>query len=141
MTLINLMILPYLNNIDHEVFIWLFLSNHSFIWIIGYGDIVPTNDLETIFSTITILFGGLVLPAIVGGLAAYMGNLNMAVTIHKKKIGKIRSYMRKSHLEFSLIDKVLRFYDYLWSQLRSLVSMKQTEIDSTVTVPQLRQAH
>eukprot|EP00592_Proboscia_alata_P010539 CAMPEP_0194364498 /NCGR_PEP_ID=MMETSP0174-20130528/12409_1 /TAXON_ID=216777 /ORGANISM="Proboscia alata, Strain PI-D3" /LENGTH=2019 /DNA_ID=CAMNT_0039138563 /DNA_START=856 /DNA_END=6918 /DNA_ORIENTATION=- len=83
---------------------------------VGYGDIIPTNDLETIFSTITILFGGLVLPAIVGGLAAYMGNLNMAVTIHKQKIGKIRSYMRKSHLEFSLIDKVLRFYDYLWSR-------------------------
>jgi hypothetical protein len=33
---------------------------------VGYGDIVPTNILETSFATVIILFGGLILPAIVG---------------------------------------------------------------------------
>lgn len=33
---------------------------------VGYGDIVPTNILETSFATVILLFGGLILPAIVG---------------------------------------------------------------------------
>jgi len=33
---------------------------------VGYGDIIPTNIVETTFATVIILFGGLVLPAIVG---------------------------------------------------------------------------
>ncbi|GMH89258.1 hypothetical protein TrVE_jg3161 [Triparma verrucosa] len=83
---------------------------------VGYGDIVPQNILETTFSTICILFGGLVLPAIVGGLAAYMGNLNQASNIHKKKMYKVRTFMRGSYFPQSLMDKVLRYYDYLWSR-------------------------
>ena len=83
---------------------------------VGYGDIVPQNVLETIFATIVILFGGLVLPAIVGGLAAYMGNLNQASNIHKKKMYKVRTFMRGAYFPQSLMDKVLRYYDYLWSR-------------------------
>ena len=83
---------------------------------VGYGDIVPQNVLETIFATIVILFGGLVLPAIVGGLAAYMGNLNQASNIHKKKMYKVRTFMRGARFPQSLMDKVLRYYDYLWSR-------------------------
>lgn len=33
---------------------------------VGYGDIIPMNIVETTFATVIILFGGLVLPAIVG---------------------------------------------------------------------------
>jgi len=83
---------------------------------VGYGDIVPQNIIETIFATVAILFGGLVLPAIVGGLAAYMGNLNQALNLHKKKMYKVRTFMRGTKFPQQLMDKVLRYYDYLWSR-------------------------
>ena len=83
---------------------------------VGYGDIVPQNILETVFATVAILFGGLVLPAIVGGLAAYMGNLNQALNLHKKKMYKVRTFMRGTKFPQELMDKVLRYYDYLWSR-------------------------
>mmetsp|Transcript_6892 Transcript_6892/g.13730 ORF Transcript_6892/g.13730 Transcript_6892/m.13730 type:complete len:1017 (-) Transcript_6892:11-3061(-) len=83
---------------------------------VGYGDIVPQNILETVFATVAILFGGLVLPAIVGGLAAYMGNLNQALNQHKKKMYKVRTFMRGTKFPQLLMDKVLRYYDYLWSR-------------------------
>jgi len=83
---------------------------------VGYGDIIPTNDFETTFATIIILFGGLVIPAIVGGLAAYMGNLNQSGTMHRGKIYKVRNYMQKSDFPDELMDKILRYYDYLWSR-------------------------
>jgi CRP-like cAMP-binding protein len=37
---------------------------------VGYGDIAPTNLVETIYVAITMLFGGLLKPAVVGGLAS-----------------------------------------------------------------------
>jgi len=81
----------------------------------GYGDIIPTNILETTVATIVILFGGLLLPAVVGGLAAYMGNLNMAKKLYKTKNSKNKSSMRRSQLKKTVMDKVIRYYNYLWS--------------------------
>jgi len=87
---------------------------------VGYGDIVPTNDLETTFATVIILFGGLLIPAIVGGLAAYMGNLNQSTKLHRGKIFKVRNYMRRAQFDQELVDKILRYYDYLWSRQRGV---------------------
>ena len=66
-------------------------------------------------ATIVILFGGLLLPAVVGGLAAYMGNLNMAEKFYKTKSARNKSFMRKSNVKKTVIDKVNRYYNYLWS--------------------------
>ena len=78
------------------------------------GDIVATNLYETTFSALVILFGGLVLPAVVGGLAAYLGNWNVAVKNHRNKLARVRSYMRNAKMDPALVQRVLRFYDYLW---------------------------
>ena len=37
---------------------------------VGYGDIVPSNILETVYAIIAMLFGGLLKPAVVGGIAS-----------------------------------------------------------------------
>ena len=52
---------------------------------IGYGDIVPSNSprvnlLESWMATIVVLFGGLLYPAIVGGLASFMMGLGGRTT-------------------------------------------------------------
>ena len=69
---------------------------------VGYGDIIPTNSYETTFAALVILFGGLVLPAVVGGLAAYLGNWNVAVKVHRNKLSRVRSYMRNACIGTSL---------------------------------------
>ena len=43
---------------------------------VGYGDIVPRSTLETAFATLAVLFGGLIVPAMVGGLAACISSLH-----------------------------------------------------------------
>ena len=48
---------------------------------VGYGDIIPRNIIEITFATVVILFGGLVLPAVVGGLAAYISNFHMTAKL------------------------------------------------------------
>jgi len=81
---------------------------------VGYGDIVPTNTLETFYATIVILFGGLLLPAIVGGLAAYMSSIHKTEKLFHKRIAKVRQYLLKINAEESVLDKCRRYFDYHW---------------------------
>jgi len=83
---------------------------------VGYGDIIPTNALETTFTTIVILFGGLMLPAIVGGLAAYLSNLNLATRAHRQRIALAKQYMKHCSMDDILIERVMNYYDYVWSR-------------------------
>ena len=83
---------------------------------VGYGDIVATNVYETTFSALVILFGGLFLPAVVGGLAAYISQWNISYKNHRRKLVKVRSYLRSTEKNALLVQRVLRFYDYLWSR-------------------------
>ena len=82
---------------------------------IGYGDIVPTNIIETTYATIVILFGGIVLPAVVGGLAAYMSNFNITAKLFRKRLMKVRKYLLRIKLSGSVVNKVFQYYDYHWS--------------------------
>ena len=50
---------------------------------VGYGDIVPTNIIEMTFATVVILFGGLVLPAVVGGLASYLSHFHVTANLFR----------------------------------------------------------
>ena len=93
-----------------------FLIHVYALFSLGYGDIIPTNELETTASTFIILFGGLLLPAVVGGLAAYMGNLNKTAQSQKRKVTKALNYMQKHRMDKVLVDKVIRYYDYIWSR-------------------------
>ena len=82
----------------------------------GYGDIIPTNLLETTFATVVILFGGLILPAVVGGLAAYLGNVNLTRKNYRRKLGASKSYMKHYMMDREVINRVTSYYDYLWSR-------------------------
>ena len=77
---------------------------------VGYGDIVPTNIFETTFAAVVLLFGGLILPAIVGGLAAYLGNLNQAERAHRRKITRVKQYMRHRFMKQVRLQTVCFWY-------------------------------
>ena len=64
---------------------------------VGYGDIVPTNTLEITFATVSILFGGLIIPVVAGGLVAYLGNINATEKAHRKKLEGVKKYLQRNH--------------------------------------------
>lgn len=87
---------------------------------VGYGDITPTNPLETKFATVVVLFGGLILPAVVGGLAAYLGNINLTKKNYKRKLHEAKSYMIQSSMDRAILNEVVSYYDYLWSRQNAI---------------------
>ena len=98
---------------------------------LGYGDIVPTksNVAETIFVTFVILIGGLILPAVVGGLASLMGSLNPDLLEFKRKMNTLREFMIQKKFPSNLSEKILHYYDYMWS--------RQGGVDDTTVVNDL----
>jgi hypothetical protein len=58
---------------------------------VGYGDIVPITLAETVYVTVTMLFAGLLKPAIVGGLASLIFSLFLEQRTKKIKSRRISS--------------------------------------------------
>lgn len=114
---------------------------------LGYGDIVPQNDIETLVSVVVILIGGLVLPAIVGGLAALLSNMNPSVTDFLSKMNHLKQYMEQKHIPMALRQKIIRYYDYLWSRqggvnesviLNDLPTTLRTEVATCINGVRIR---
>ena len=83
---------------------------------VGYGDIVPKSIPEMLFATIIVLFGGLTVPAMVGGLAACVSSLNQAQDQHRAKIGRVRELLNRKRYSSEQSNRVLRYYNYIWSR-------------------------
>ena len=58
---------------------------------VGYGDIVPVTLAETVYVTVTMLFAGLLKPAIVGGLASLIFSLFLEQKAKKIKSRRVSS--------------------------------------------------
>ena len=87
---------------------------------IGYGDIVASNSpnvnfLESWFSTIIILFGGLMYPALVGGLASLILMLGAERREHDHKLADLRGFMSRESIANATQDRIFKFYNYKWS--------------------------
>ncbi|KAH8069969.1 cyclic nucleotide-gated ion channel [Aureococcus anophagefferens] len=85
---------------------------------VGYGDIKPdpSNMLETNFSSCMILFGGLLLPAIVGGLASLMADLNKDIREYRAKFSELRLSMQRQKLNQPLQHALLQYHNYIWTR-------------------------
>lgn len=83
---------------------------------VGYGDITPKNTYETFYTAIFVLIGGIMYPAIIGSLASLMMELNATRKNFKHKTAVVRKYMEMKSYTMPLTDRIIRFYDYIWSR-------------------------
>lgn len=83
---------------------------------IAYGDMVPLNIYETVYISLIVVVGGVMYPAIIGSLASLMMELNATRQNFKHKTMVMRKYMDMKSFPMTLKDKVIRYYDYIWSR-------------------------
>ncbi len=83
---------------------------------VGYGDIVPQNGLETAFAILIVLVGGMLLPAVIGGLAALISSMKQVNKSYRTKIRDLSAMMEKKQYPKRLHNRILHYYDYLWSR-------------------------
>ncbi len=96
----------------------------SFYWTvttlttIGYGDITPSSNLETIFVVIIELIGAGMYGFIIGNIANIIANIDIAKSQYQEKMEKVTTFLRYKNIPHDLKNKISDYYDYLWESRR-----------------------
>lgn len=88
------------------------------ITTIGYGDITPSTNLQTIYTMFVQLTGAGMYGYIIGNLASMLANSDLARTQFRAKMEKIQTFMAYRDVPQDLQDSIRTYYDYLWNNRR-----------------------
>lgn len=88
------------------------------ITTIGYGDITPSTNPQTIYTMFVQLIGAGMYGYIIGNLASLLANSDLARTQFRAKMEKIQTFMQYRDVPQELQDNIRTYYDYLWNNRR-----------------------
>nr|CAH8848918.1 unnamed protein product [Trichobilharzia regenti] len=80
----------------------------------------PVKNAEYIFITIDFLVGVLIFATVVGNVGAMITNMNAARTEFQNRMDGVKRYMEFRKVNKELELRVIRWFDYLWTNKQSL---------------------
>lgn len=98
----------------------------TFYWITttatttGYGDIVPLTNVERIFICVVQIAGKFLFGIIVGDIASTLANLEISRQNFESRFQAIKTYLLDQQANNSIIERVQKYFDYLWSTDRGV---------------------
>jgi len=81
---------------------------------VGYGDITPTTNVQTVYAIFIMLLGAGLYGYVIGNIANLLANIDIAKAQFMEKIEKINTFMNYKNLPDDLQDRVRNYYNYLW---------------------------
>ncbi|MBI2966905.1 MAG: ion transporter [Bacteroidetes bacterium] len=81
---------------------------------IGYGDISPVNNIQTVFTMFIQLLGAGMYGFLIGNIASLLANIDIARAQFREKLQKLNIFMNYHNIPRSLQEKARNYYDYLW---------------------------
>lgn len=85
---------------------------------IGYGDIVPETNTQTVYAMFVEILGAGMYGYIIGNIAGLLANMNIAKTQHQEKMKRVITFMRYKKLPAELQQKIRKYFNYLWESRR-----------------------
>ena len=140
----------WLTKLDLENADWYLIYIYASYWgaitvmTVGYGDITPSNPLETLFTYFTVMFGCMVFAYIINSLGSIIHEINknktrfMYLYIYTKVIyfslillysltlDVINSYMRRKKINIELQTKIREYLKFIWKQ-KSFLNVEEEE--------------
>jgi Ion channel len=86
------------------------------MFTIGYGDITPTNTLETISCVGYILFSSIQLSYSISTVGAIINELTVHAEEVRVKLKVVNNFMHKHGIGANLQYEVRAYLDYFWHQ-------------------------
>lgn len=83
---------------------------------VGYGDILPQNSAERVFSSFLILLGCGTFGYCLSNLGTIFIEFSQEENKYKTKIAEINDYMKRNNVNYNLQIKVRRYLEYLFNE-------------------------
>ncbi len=80
----------------------------------------PETDFEFVFVTLDFLVGVLIFATIVGNVGSMITNMNQARAEFQHRMDGVKQYMEIRKVSKDLEKRVIKWFDYLWSNKQSL---------------------
>ncbi|GMR42714.1 hypothetical protein PMAYCL1PPCAC_12909, partial [Pristionchus mayeri] len=98
---------------------------YSFYWstltLTTIGEVPgPVQNAEFLFVTIDLMCGVLIFATIVGNVGSMISNMSAARAEFQNKMDGVKQYMTLRKVSKNLEDRVIKWFDYLWSNKQSL---------------------
>ncbi|XP_015785555.1 cyclic nucleotide-gated cation channel subunit A-like [Tetranychus urticae] len=98
---------------------------YCFYWstltLTAIGEVpVPTRDEEYIFVIFDFLIGVLIFATIVGNVGSMITNMNASRAEFQSRMDAVKQYMEFRKVSKELEKRVIKWFDYLWSNKQSL---------------------
>jgi hypothetical protein len=81
---------------------------------VGYGDIVPKTNPQTIYAMVVMLLGVGIYGYVIGNVATLIANIDIAKTHYMENMERLAAFMRYRNIPPALQRRLRDYYAYLW---------------------------
>jgi voltage-gated potassium channel len=85
---------------------------------IGYGDITPTTNIQTLYVIFIEILGAGMYGLVIGNIANLIANIDIAKTQFKEKLDKVNTFLKYRNIPQDMQKKINNYYNYLWDSRR-----------------------
>jgi voltage-gated potassium channel len=92
----------------------------AFYWCIttlatvGYGDIVPKTNLQTVYTIVAMFLGVGIYGYVIGNVTNLVANIDLAKTHYRENMERLAAFMRYRNIPPTLQRRLRDYYAYLW---------------------------
>jgi voltage-gated potassium channel len=81
---------------------------------VGYGDIVPKTNLQTVYAMVVMLLGVGVYGYVIGNVTNLVANIDLAKTHYRENMERLAAFMRYRNIPPTLQRRLRDYHAYLW---------------------------
>ncbi|MCZ8343937.1 MAG: ion transporter [Leptospira sp.] len=81
---------------------------------IGYGDITPVTNEQTIYTMIVMIFGVGIYGYVIGNVASLLSSLDISRNLFQEKLNTINAFLKYKKVPSDLANRVRSYYINLW---------------------------
>ena len=83
---------------------------------VGYGDIIPVNDRERMYTLLCLLVGAIVFGFLLSTLGSLLSNVDPTAVLIEEKLREVKEYLRWHGVPLELSLSVNRYFEYYYKR-------------------------
>ena len=99
-----------------SAYLWALYWAIQTITTVGYGDITPTNDRQTLYAIVAMIVGVGVYGYAIGNVASLLANIDPAKAHYLESTERLNAFMKYRDIPPELQRRIRDYYAYVWQQ-------------------------